>query len=273
MQIIRLLATAIVAVTLFLPAVGNQQQAPAKKKDGGNQNQSSPNPVTAVISQPCTQTQKDSPCEQPRKGPPIYSNWALVFVAGVAAIAGFLNLGQIKKQSKATEDAAKAASENAEAVMRGERAWLLIDILEPDDYFTIDPVPRFKYRVTNYGKTPGFMLSANAYIQLEERNDWITNDAFLNMGVIAEDAALAPKGDPLELFGNITAGDRQFRFSGGDHAKVFNKPPQAYIFVVGSIHYHDVFGKTTRRTPFAYWYDVNSERFVRLRTPGYNKPV
>lgn len=152
----RLFAIAIVAAVICLPAVGNQQQTPADKKDGGVANQpNQASPVTVVISQPNTQTEQARPCEQPRKGPPIYSNWVLAAVAGIAAFAGFLNLGQIKRQAKATEDAANGALLTAKAAINAERAWLRPWVETTDG----SQAPcTYNLKATNDGKTPARII-------------------------------------------------------------------------------------------------------------------
>ena len=269
-----LLATATLLLCSALPSVANQQQQPTNGKDGSTANlPSQGSPVTVIVNQPTPPAQADHPQQKSRRGPPIYSNWVLAALAGIAAWAGLRNLRQIKIQSKATQDAAKAASDNAEAVMRGERAWLLIDGIEADPDFAGRGEPHFTYRVANYGATPGFMISANAYVQMEDTTDYTYDTEFMKVGGMSDDSVITPHGEPLRLFGNdVTAQPRQFMVTDEDRPKLFDSAPRAYLWAVGSIWYHDVFGKVCS-TPFAYWYDVTDKKFIRVRWPGINKPT
>ncbi len=57
----------------------------------------------------------------------------------------------------------------------------------------------------------------------------------------------------------------------GQRGKIFANPPESWLWVCGSIHYHDVFNQV-RTTPFAYWYDATSKAFQRSNWPEINKP-
>ena len=107
-----LIATAVVLLAVASPAILYQQKQPSSPKDNGAQNLTTQgSPVTVVVNEPSTQNEKERPKDKPRKGPPIYSNWALVVVASIAAWAALRNIRELQKQSKATEDAANAAAE------------------------------------------------------------------------------------------------------------------------------------------------------------------
>jgi hypothetical protein len=187
-------------------------------------------------------------------------------------------LALMETQIEVARESAKAAQTSAEALMSGERAWLLVDGIKADPDFAKQGTPSFTYSVVNYGKTPGFMRSAKAYVRLVYGMDCPDDRDFDFMeqdGSICEDVVVIPKGEPLILYGNdLSMGERRFSWDDTNSAewpKIFTQGPSAYLWAVGSIHYHDVFGEL-RHTPFAYWYSVAEKKFVRVRFPGLNKP-
>jgi hypothetical protein len=127
--IMRLFAVVALVAFAFSPSAADQQKSQSTEQNPATQNTpSQPSPVTIIVNQPSAQSGKDSSTEKPRNGPPIYSNWALVIVAGFAAIAGLRSLYFIKKQAEETEKAANAARDSALAVVNAERAWVMADL-------------------------------------------------------------------------------------------------------------------------------------------------
>lgn len=187
---------------------------------------------------------------------------------------------QATQNAVAAQRSADAAKINAEALMAGERAWLLVDGVRAQGDFARQGTPRFTYTVANYGKTPGFMISAKAYVQMAPGIDAIDDTEFMEQaGSICEDAVATPKGEQLLFYGNdLSMGERQLHLSmvsNDERAMLFasdHSGPSTYLWAVGSIHYRDVFGNV-RHTPFAYWYNVADAQFVRVRWPGLNKPT
>jgi hypothetical protein len=282
----RLFVTSLMLLSLALPASGNQQQSEPQSKQGGAT--VAPNPsggVTVIVNQPPSSQQTQSPQEKPHHYHRWMSPWlapttlltlALVIIAAVGTKAALDSLEQVRKQAQSTEKAANAARDSADAVMRGERAWLLIDSVDADQDFASQGTPRFTYHVGNHGKTPGFIIGAKAYVQMGEHRDFPSDSSFMELkGSIGEDAVIVPNGELLTLYGNdLSMQERQFWLSGvadDERAKLFDQEPQAYLWAVGSIHYHDVFGNV-HSTPFAFWWNVSDKKFVRARWPEINKP-
>jgi hypothetical protein len=90
-------------------------------------------------------------------------------------------------------------------------------------------------------------------------------------GARAFEGVIAPAGKPM----TIPSESWDFPFSDAEEAqrpRIFANPPEAWLWVCGSIHYHDVFGQV-RVTPFAYWYDATGKKFVRSNWPEINKPT
>lgn len=136
----RLFVIAILLFSLPSPAATDKQKSGADEQHQSTTpalNQTSP--VTVVVNQPTSQPQKE-PAENKLRDrdnglwPPIWSNWALILVAALGAGAAFQSLGQIKRQAKSTEDAAKAASDNALAVVNAERAWIMVNVQPKDNW-------------------------------------------------------------------------------------------------------------------------------------------
>jgi hypothetical protein len=273
---------AIAAITLIFiasPATGNQQQGQSQEKQSGATVASNPSGgVTVIVNQPSPTPQAQSAQAKTHNWyewfwRPIWSNWGIVLIAAIAAKAAFASLDEIKKQAVSTEKSAKAASENAEAVMRGERAWLLIDGIEVEPGFLKWSTPHFNYRVVNFGRTPGFMISAKAYFQLSDNTSFPQELTFMDIkGGMAQEAVVIPHGEPLPLMGNDPILAR-YEIDAAERTRIFETPPRLFLWACGSIYYHDVFGKV-RSTPFAYWYSVSQEKFVRnSTTPDINKPT
>ena len=182
------------------------------------------------------------------------------------------------RSARAAKRSAEAAKATAESFMRGERAWLLIDRVEPVEAdFANQGTPLFFYWVVNRGKTPAFLISAKAYVQWEGSREFPGDSEFMQFsGSATEDFVITPDAKPLRLLGNdLTMGDQRFYLSEvpvEQRAGLFASEPIAYLWAVGSIHYHDVFG-TIHSTPFAYWYDSHNLEFVRSNWPESNKPI
>ena len=295
-----MLVVVALMLLIWLP-VQKQQLKPKPTTQQGQQLPSASVPApTPIQPQPESAPQQKSSNAQSseslcdRLTDSLISNWPLVGIGLLGIGVAWLTLKDIHTQAEetakatqamrdsipfqqqaaeSTAKAANAARDNAEAVMRGERAWLLIGGVDAKPDFLEQELPPFTYQVVNYGKTPGFMLSANAYLQIESGTNFTDDHAFMDMGGMAEDATVIPNVEPLILYGNdIPASERQFLLLDADRDKLLDSPPRAYLWAVGSIHYHDVFRKV-HHTPFAYWYDVTDMKFVRVRTPGYNKPA
>jgi hypothetical protein len=111
------------------PSPSNQQKSQPTEQNPATQQTPSPSsPVTVVVNQPSPSERQDSTAAKTKNGPPIYSNWALVIVALLAACAGLRSLHFIKQQAIQTEKAANAARDNASAVINSERAWVMVNI-------------------------------------------------------------------------------------------------------------------------------------------------
>jgi hypothetical protein len=188
-------------------------------------------------------------------GQPIWSNWAIVAIASVGAILAYKSLQQIRRQSRATEDAARAANTNALAVMNGERAWIMVRIdlvpgfggpytgqsCENGGTTSIEttalPV-RLRYR--NDGRTPGWIVQRRMWLLI---TDDIPRLPSYEGGKAESD--LEPIGVAEEQYRDITV-EADGR-GGLDHN----------VIVYGVVDYRDIFGGQ-RQTSFGYRWRENT---------------
>ena len=151
----RFLRIAVVLATTQLPI---PCQAPGQQKenqDHNRTNQAAANPTLYPIS-PAT-TGKSKGTSAPEKlgywrvafGPEYFSTWALVVIGGIAGGLAFCTLRRIGDQAVSGRDAANAALLNAEAVIKSERPWLLVNV-EPKK----DRRDEYSLQAFNAGRTP-----------------------------------------------------------------------------------------------------------------------
>lgn len=172
-----------------------------KNQHTGSVPQSAPTPTPAISGerdQPTSQVEKRGSDSEPHDfrngfGPPTWSNWALFIVGVGTAIFAFRSLPLIRRQTKATEDAAKAALLNAQAVIHSERPWVTLSIREEE-------VDVFSFHLKNVGRTPAEILHVIVYedrIPLEEKIP-DTPPCKNIITLIGEPPLLAP-GEPWEF--------------------------------------------------------------------------
>jgi len=271
-------ASAVFVMCLFGDAVGQNRQPDTAATADQKQNTANPkNDVSMSTAQTLgnreSRKQEEAAHQATQNGLLPSPEW----VSAISAVAIVLltlayvcvsrqMLKQVREQVVIAKDAAIAAKKSADALINGERAWLLIDGIEAPPDFAESAVPCFTYRVVNFGKTPGFMIAGKGYVQLVDNRDTLEDLTFREIGGgKGEEAVVLPKGELLRLI------DDEFPIDQSERDKIFAIPPELYLWVCGSIHYHDVFGQI-RTTPFAYWYSVGEHKFVRSNWPDLNKP-
>ena len=199
-----------------------------------------------------------------------------LFIVGVCIALS--TLWKIERQTRATEVAAKAALEQANHMVASERAWILVDIREPES----DPIPDFMGRfwirpiLKNSGKTIAKIKKIRAVLRLNgsgERLPYIPEypegqgfDSdkwnFYGMNMV-----LAPEA-PTQPFKLILSSDEFEQVKMG----------QRFLYVHGFIDYLD-FRDMQRQTAFCYYYavqgvfDPDPSRFYLELTapPAYNQ--
>jgi hypothetical protein len=138
-----------------------------------------------------------------------WADWVLWIFSGLLAIAGLCGIGfayktlkLIERQTKAGEDAAKAAFLNAEAVVLSQRPWLFIPM--GDEFSEIgDPLlpdtgdKRFcqvKFELKNFGHTPARIIEQQIHLYVGKSPETVPDPmAFEPLIPVIEDYTL-PQG-------------------------------------------------------------------------------
>jgi hypothetical protein len=194
--------------------------------------------------------------------PVSWSNWALVLVGVVAACLAWRILRRIEDQAKSGKEAATAALQNAQAVMNGERAWILAELsCEGDRVQTSEiqaelpgeegpcettVVSNLWLTCRNHGKTPGWIDEIRAQVDIVDANS-VRLDPVLRKG-------------SLGLMGPVAADDEvstgmELRCKGRRQRDDFLS-----VFVV--ISYRDIFGSTHKTT---LGYTIEKGQLLLLR--------
>lgn len=149
------------------PPPGNKQKSAPKKQSAISQRSPSPPAESLkVVTQP-TPDQKqhtsDNKAEQSYYDwfwPPVWSNWALILVAMLAARIALRTLSVIERQAEAARVAAAAALEEAKAITLSERAYVKMSHRPPGlKPIAASPVYEVHLQVKNFGRTPATVTS------------------------------------------------------------------------------------------------------------------
>jgi hypothetical protein len=180
--------------------------------------------------------------------------------AVVAARAAVDTLEQVRLQSASTEKAANAAKENADALMKAECAYVLIEgAIKPKIEF---PYPSFQYTLVNLGKTPAIIIESYGTLQVGKSTDSRPPDAS------AYDPSKVPF--PLLVPVAIPSGNsvqRSTEGSGGreiepdERVGILVAPHKLCFWACGFFIYLDVFGREYEQR-FCY-------RYLRLNYTGF----
>jgi hypothetical protein len=194
-----------------------------------------------------------------------------VALTGGAVIIGLITAIAIWRQMKANEVSAKAAQESAEAVMRGERAWLLTKTVqipinpETDEPYDIDVTQSLRlthavHIVENFGKTPAIVIAQRVELQIgtvENMDENQPPDAtvFNTEGSGYQRNYFIPQGKSVDT--NPTLREER---------------PGGFPWVCGVIRYRDVFrDKPEHETRFCLMYDPRMKGFRLAGPREYNK--
>ncbi len=101
---------------------------------------------------------------------------AVIGICGI--VAAVLTIRKLERQTKATEDSAKAALLNAQALITSERPWLLISIesygVSLEDETPLSPVYIVKAR--NQGRTPAELIEGHCSCKLQSAYGFTPSD-------------------------------------------------------------------------------------------------
>jgi hypothetical protein len=194
-----------------------------------------------------------------------------VALTGGAVIIGLITAIAIWRQMKANEISAKAAQESAEAVMRGERAWLLTKTIqipinpETDEPYEIDvtqslPLTHLIHIVENCGKTPAIVIAQRVELQIGTLENMDQNEppdatVFNTEGSGYQRDYFVPQRNAI----NTNPTLREAR-------------PGGFPWLCGMIRYRDVFrDKPEHETRFCLMYDPRMKDFRLAGPREYNK--
>jgi hypothetical protein len=189
-------------------------------------------------------------------------------------------LTEMERQTAATREAADAALLNAEAVMRGERAWLLVEDITAN---AIDFIrhPHFSFRVVNYGRTPAQVQGYRAYCQISASDEIPDDRSFMDgSGGRGDDPIVPPHGEPLKISSTDMWPPFAIEPTQEEVEKIAANPPELYLWACGYVSYWDVFGKDAQEvkdlkiTPFAMVYrGAPQTKLMRPTFPFLNRPT
>lgn len=200
-----------------------------------------------------------------------------VALTGAAVIIGVITAIAIWRQMKANEVSANAAKESADAVMRGERAWLLVQEGRTQDPYIVPPdaaPDRFSQCICflkNSGKTPAKIIGEVFEMQIGESWDAPPQPERVYGTETDRNSSMIPQDDTVA---------RYIPFSGGfvsqsdfDSISKMRK----ILWLCGFIRYRDVFERRgeDHETSFCYLWETRTtapKPFWRAAGPAdYNK--
>ena len=207
--------------------------------------------------------------------PPVWSNWALVIIAAIAACAAVRSLKEIARQSRIAAyntrvsiRAANAATKSADAALaaiHADRPHLLIARIEIVEAHPADDVqlPRGAHVILeNFGSGPADIVEIKADIDFWPLEPFGPSAAFANAPQNAEVPVVRPNGD-TKFF--VPAG-------------LYNNAPDIPKLINGELAY-GIYGKITYRglpdtryeTHFFWWYSHPSEHVFRSGNDTLNR--
>lgn len=196
--------------------------------------------------------------------PSTLSNWVLAGVGFFGVLAAVCTLRTIRRQTIATETAANAAKTSADAIITGDRPWLLVEKVDVGDKIQspyLVPVEVNRERLThcvffikNYGKTPAKMLAEKAELQMSEKPASPPDASIYRMDQVREHPSVFPQGEHfaveaiLTQSGIINQADRNAILGG-----------TKFLWLCGCMRYRDTFERENAvdyETCFCYLYET-----------------
>ena len=189
----------------------------------------------------------------------IFCEFLLAAVGIAVVVAGGLVVIRMDRQTRATENAAKAALAQAESVAVSERAWLIIAPAREEQDWSRDR--SFHWVIRNVGRTPARLMESQAKCQLMDSGLPLAEVPDYGGAVYLHDRMLAP-GDSIRLttIWGVETKNGYEAVGDVDVARGFS------LAAYGSVTYLDIFDKE-RESRFCeeYVFDGLGERVVQFR--------
>jgi len=172
----------------------------------------------------------------------------------------------MERQTKATEDAAKAALLNAQAVLDSERPWLVVTPVKnealPGRYY-------YFFRVTNKGRTPAKLISGSFSQVFLFNADKLPVPAKYDKPFLAPNDRFLPPDGYFDIY--RTEDERTRGIS--PQVVMQSRPSTEILFFYGNIIYDDVLGKnrpgySVHETRWCFAFFLDGMRFVRTGPDG-----
>jgi hypothetical protein len=175
-------------------------------------------------------------------------DWRLWVFNGLLVVVGLLQVWLLFGTLKVTKTAADAAKASADAVVNGERAWLLMDshgpiLQRPQDGFYQSPVT-----LKNFGKTPAKVIAINIAIQIESSRESPSDTTVYDGETHAVVPDMIPQGIPMPY---MACSDAPVSPEQVDQIR----DEKRFLWLCGSVRYEDIF----RQDP------IHETRFCYLR--------
>jgi hypothetical protein len=130
----------------------------------------------------------------------VISNYFLVIIGVFGICYAARTLGKLAKQTKAAEDAAKAASDQTGHMIASERAWLAISsISKSGSVVEPGPPPHYWWQVRNLGKTPARLIATQAVCRISPAKKLPEEPAYPDPTIELHERILGP-GDTLDFY-------------------------------------------------------------------------
>lgn len=292
----RLFATLAAIFLLYSPAVPKDQQKQADEQHAINQNPPNASPVTVIVNQPpASEKAKDSNYQAAKVQPQANQKWyewsipaALSFLANLALVAVAIwgvnvaadSLEEVRRQAVATEDAATAAKNSAQAVINAERAWVMAD-LDFSPGFGLTKVTRdgiehtvakVELRIYNCGPTPAWVFEQ--WIRLRVDNFVVASATEYPVPQFPEIADQGNRATLRTTVGNYSIlpmvnGQDQIKWTADVSDEGWATPDNGlYVHIFGIVRYRDAFSHL-RETYFGY--GIFKGELERMPSEAYNK--
>jgi hypothetical protein len=251
---------AVLALALAVFPVQTYAQA-NKAKEEAKSDKPSP-PVPAVVPKQ-TSSQTSQPAHQERidadvrgistpakDGYDKAAFWATIalVVAGFSGIGvGVCTLSILNRQTKATEDAAKAALLQAKHMETTQRAWLLINFVSMKDRELKDgEVVACRWAIKNVGATPAILLESKARFHAVRLYDEMPEDPVKTLPAIPDYGSPITINErllaPQDSIGYFTKWERNVDGTFSEFAFPAQANEVWMVVAYGYVKYRDIFG-------------------------------